>query len=64
VSAASPDIPRPLVEQLAPGGRMVIPVGDRDTQTLVVVKRGDQGLETSTIGDARFVPLIGEHGWR
>ena len=64
VSAASPDIPKPLVEQLAPGGRMVVPVGDRDVQTLVVVRRGEQGIETSTIGDARFVPLIGEHGWR
>jgi len=64
VSAASPDIPEPLVSQLAPGGRMVIPVGDRETQTLVVVRNGPNGIETSTIGGARFVPLIGAHGWR
>ncbi|HEU4830540.1 MAG TPA: protein-L-isoaspartate(D-aspartate) O-methyltransferase [Gemmatimonadales bacterium] len=64
VSAASPEIPQPLVDQLAPGGRMVVPVGDRDVQTLVVVRRGPGGIETSTIGDARFVPLIGQHGWR
>jgi protein-L-isoaspartate(D-aspartate) O-methyltransferase len=64
VSAASPEIPRPLVDQLAPGGRMIVPVGDRDVQTLVVVRRGPNGIETSTIGDARFVPLIGAHGWR
>jgi protein-L-isoaspartate(D-aspartate) O-methyltransferase len=64
VSAASPDIPQPLVAQLAPGGRMVVPVGDRDVQSLVVVRAGPNGVETSTIGDARFVPLIGAHGWR
>lgn len=64
VSAASPDIPQPLVEQLAPGGRMVVPVGDKETQTLVLVRRTEQGLESTTLGDARFVPLIGEHGWR
>ena len=64
VSAASPDIPQPLVEQLAEGGRMVVPVGDRDTQTLVKVRRDSRGVHISTLGDARFVPLIGEHGWR
>ena len=63
VSAASPEIPQPLVSQLAPGGRMIVPVGDRDVQALVVVRRGPNGIETSTIGDARFVPLIGAHGW-
>lgn len=64
VSAASPEIPKPLVDQLAPGGRMVVPVGDREVQSLVVLRLGPNGLETSTIGDARFVPLIGQHGWR
>jgi protein-L-isoaspartate(D-aspartate) O-methyltransferase len=63
VSAASPEIPQPLVSQLAPGGRMIVPVGDRDVQALVVVRLGPNGIETSTIGDARFVPLIGAHGW-
>ncbi|HEX6644941.1 MAG TPA: protein-L-isoaspartate(D-aspartate) O-methyltransferase [Gemmatimonadales bacterium] len=64
VSAASPDIPQPLVSQLAPGGRMIVPVGDRDVQSLVVVRNGPNGIETSKLGDARFVPLIGAHGWR
>jgi protein-L-isoaspartate(D-aspartate) O-methyltransferase len=63
VSAASPDIPTPLVEQLAPGGRMVIPLGDRDAQTLTLVERVGDSVRTSTIGDVRFVPLVGEFGF-
>jgi protein-L-isoaspartate(D-aspartate) O-methyltransferase len=64
VSAASPEVPAPLVEQLAIGGRMVIPLGDRDAQVLTLVERTDQGIRTSTIGDVRFVPLLGEFGFR
>jgi protein-L-isoaspartate(D-aspartate) O-methyltransferase len=64
VSAASPEVPAPLVEQLATGGRMVIPLGDRDAQVLTLVERTDQGVRTSTIGDVRFVPLVGEFGFR
>jgi protein-L-isoaspartate(D-aspartate) O-methyltransferase len=64
VSAASPDIPSPLVDQLAPGGRMVIPLGDREAQTLTLVERTGDGIRTSTIGDVRFVPLVGEFGFQ
>jgi protein-L-isoaspartate(D-aspartate) O-methyltransferase len=64
VSAASPDIPAPLVDQLAEGGRMVIPLGDREAQTLTLVERVGQGIRTSTIGDVRFVPLVGEFGFQ
>jgi protein-L-isoaspartate(D-aspartate) O-methyltransferase len=64
VSAASPEVPAPLVEQLAPGGRMVIPLGDRSSQTLTLVERQDTGVRTSTIADVRFVPLVGEFGFR
>ena len=63
VSAASPAAPAPLIEQLATGGRMVIPLGNRETQTLTLVERGEQGIRTSTIGDVRFVPLLGEFGF-
>ena len=63
VSAASPDIPAPLVEQLASGGRMVIPLGDRDSQTLTLVERQGDAVRTSTIGDVRFVPLVGQFGF-
>ena len=64
VAAASPEIPGPLVEQLAPGGRMVIPLGDRDNQTLTLVRREGEQLRTTTVADVRFVPLLGEFGFR
>jgi protein-L-isoaspartate(D-aspartate) O-methyltransferase len=64
VAAASPEIPGPLVEQLAPGGRMVIPLGDRANQTLTLVRREGDQLRTSTVADVRFVPLLGEFGFR
>lgn len=64
VAAASPEIPAPLVEQLAPGGRMVIPLGDRANQTLTLVRREGDGLRTTTVADVRFVPLLGEFGFR
>jgi protein-L-isoaspartate(D-aspartate) O-methyltransferase len=63
VSAASPEIPAPLVDQLAVGGRMVIPLGDRASQTLTLVERNDDGIRTSTIADVRFVPLVGQFGF-
>lgn len=64
VSAASPEVPAPLVDQLAPGGRMVIPLGDRSSQVLTLVERRADGVRTSTIADVRFVPLVGEFGFR
>ena len=63
VAAASPEIPAPLVEQLAPGGRMVIPLGDRAGQALTVVQRQGDEFRTSTVGDVRFVPLLGQFGF-
>jgi protein-L-isoaspartate(D-aspartate) O-methyltransferase len=63
VAAASPEIPAPLVEQLAPGGRMVIPLGDRAGQTLTVVQRQGDEIRTSTVADVRFVPLLGQFGF-
>lgn len=63
VSAAAPRIPGPLIDQLAEGGRLVIPVGDRETQELVTVTRTEIGLKTETICNCRFVPLLGHYGW-
>ena len=64
VTAGSPQIPRPLVEQLALGGRLVIPVGDRFSQTLTRVRKDAAGnLKHEYLGGCRFVRLIGRHGW-
>ena len=64
VTAGAPTIPQPLLKQLADGGRLVIPVGDLDFQTLVVcTRRGEQFDRTDVVG-FKFVPLIGKMGWR
>jgi protein-L-isoaspartate(D-aspartate) O-methyltransferase len=63
VTAAAPGIPRPLLDQLAMGGRLVIPVGDRNSQTLDVVHKSPEGLKHDYRGGCRFVKLIGSYGW-
>ncbi len=63
VTAGAPQVPQPLTEQLAEGGRLVIPVGDRHLQSLLrITRRGDQLLRED-LGGCRFVDLVGEHGW-
>jgi protein-L-isoaspartate(D-aspartate) O-methyltransferase len=63
VTAAAPEIPEPLVDQLTDGGRLVVPVGTRETQVIrVVLKRGERTM-VSELQGACFVPLIGRHGW-
>jgi protein-L-isoaspartate(D-aspartate) O-methyltransferase len=63
VAAASPEVPLPLVRQLEPGGRLVVPVGGREAQVLTLVTRDGEGHSAAALSDARFVPLIGQHGW-
>jgi len=66
VTAGAPQIPRILIEQLTLGGRLVIPVGSRHSQTLLKLTRlsEDPGdLKREDLGGCRFVDLIGEHGW-
>jgi protein-L-isoaspartate(D-aspartate) O-methyltransferase len=64
VTAAAPAVPPPLVEQLAEGGRLVLPVGSHDKQELIrLVKRGESTSRESLLA-CRFVPLLGRYGWR
>ncbi len=64
VTAGAPRIPVHLVGQLADGGRMVIPVGDRYSQDLVKLYKDQQGIRQTSLGGCRFVRLIGEDGWK
>jgi len=64
ITAATPSIPSPLVEQLAEGGRIVAPVGSRDLQELVRLTRKGHDLPRESFGGVVFVPLLGEYGWK
>src|SRR5262245_49431613 len=63
VAAGSPDVPEPLVAQLGVGGRLVIPIGDTDRQTLVRVIKTETGILRENHEPCVFVKLIGRHGW-
>jgi protein-L-isoaspartate(D-aspartate) O-methyltransferase len=63
VSAAAPAIPPPLLEQLAEGGRLVIPVGDSERQSMLRIVKRPGGLAQESLLACRFVPLLGRHGW-
>jgi protein-L-isoaspartate(D-aspartate) O-methyltransferase len=62
VAAASPEVPAPLLEQLSPHGRLVIPLGRGDVQGLTLIERRNGDVVETHIADVRFVPLIGRHG--
>jgi protein-L-isoaspartate(D-aspartate) O-methyltransferase len=64
VSAAAPHVPQALIDQLAENGRLVIPVGVRQSQNLVLVRRTPQGIQTSRLEGCAFVPLIGAQGFQ
>lgn len=63
VTAGSPDIPQPLVDQLAIGGRLVIPLGDPSIQDLIRIIKTEEGTKREDLGGCRFVKLIGRYGW-
>ncbi len=71
VAAASPEVPRPLLEQLAPGGRILLPLGDRDHQVLTLLtasaagspEGGPPAVTRTPLAGARFVPLLGTFGF-
>lgn len=61
VAAGAPRVPRPLVEQLTDDGLLLVPVGPQDMQTLLAVRKDGSEVPLMAV---RFVPLVGEHGWR
>ncbi len=63
VTAAAPEVPEPLVDQLSDGGKLVVPVGARESQVIRVVQRRGESADVSELQGACFVPLIGRHGW-
>ena len=63
VAAGSPKIPKPLVAQLSEGGRLVMPIGDEERQTLVRIIKTEEGYVREDHGLCQFVKLIGRHGW-
>lgn len=64
VTAGTPMIPQPLIDQLAMGGRLIVPVGDRTAQDLILVQRGREGIKKTNLGGVRFVNLVGKWGWK
>ena len=63
VSAAAREIPQPLFDQLREGGRILIPLGERDEQMLTVATKVGQSVQRRDIAPVRFVPLLGKFGW-
>ena len=63
VSAGAPSVPEPLLAQIAEGGRMLVPVGTREDQQLVMYERSNGQVQRKELGPVRFVPLVGHHGW-
>jgi protein-L-isoaspartate(D-aspartate) O-methyltransferase len=64
VAAAAPEVPEPLVQQLARTGKMVIPIGSEKSQRLARVIRVGTGIQIEDCGTAEFVPLVGRFGWK
>jgi protein-L-isoaspartate(D-aspartate) O-methyltransferase len=63
VAAGAPEVPAPLVDQLAAGGRLLIPVGDEKTQMLLRITRGPSGVSEEQLGECKFVKLVGKYSW-
>jgi len=65
VAAGAPSVPKPLVDQLAPGGRLVLPEGDRRRQRLVLYEKTPRGnVRRRELEEVAFVPLVGRHAWQ
>ena len=64
VAAGAPEVPQPLVQQLARAGTMIIPIGPEKTQRLARVRRRGTSVQIEDCGAAEFVPLVGRYGWK
>ncbi|HUE55005.1 MAG TPA: protein-L-isoaspartate(D-aspartate) O-methyltransferase [Candidatus Udaeobacter sp.] len=64
IAAAAPAVPKPLLAQLAEGGRMILPVGSADQQELQLIEKDGTKMHTNTLEGCRFVPLVGHFGWQ
>jgi len=63
ITAGAPSLPPPLVDQLKTGGTMVIPVGERNNQRLIRLRKDSQGCSEKDLMECNFVALVGEYGW-
>jgi protein-L-isoaspartate(D-aspartate) O-methyltransferase len=63
VAAGAPSVPQALIDQLAPDGRLLIPIGGRESQTLTLLQRSAEGVETVEVTECTFVPLVGRYAW-
>ncbi|MGD8992627.1 MAG: protein-L-isoaspartate(D-aspartate) O-methyltransferase [Desulfobacterales bacterium] len=64
VTAGAPEVPETLLDQLAAGGRMIVPVGNQHSQDLIKITKNKDGIHKSNLGGCRFVKLIGAQGWK
>ena len=63
ITAGAPSVPQPLLDQLKTGGTMVIPVGERNSQRLIRIRKDSRGLSQEDLLECNFVSLVGEFGW-
>ena len=63
VAAGGPEVPTPLLDQMAEGGRMLVPVGTRESQRMVLVRRNGNLFHSEDVAECTFVPLLGRFGW-
>jgi protein-L-isoaspartate(D-aspartate) O-methyltransferase len=64
VAAGAPSVPQALIDQLAMGGRLLIPIGTLDEQQLTLVTKTENGITTEDVARCIFVPLLGKYGWQ
>jgi protein-L-isoaspartate(D-aspartate) O-methyltransferase len=63
VTAGAPEVPELLIDQLAEGGRLMVPVGNLQSQDLIKIVKNRKGIHRTNLGGCRFVKLVGRHGW-